>query len=151
MKRLLLVAVLIAASASCASVSNVDKPKPENIINADIDTVWEKTLETLNAEGMTLEKTNPDRYFVEATQYVKRYRGALEWTQGPEISIKLTPASKSEGKQTKLRFKGVFNYFERNGVTPVALDDDDSERYLDELIIRLSVGIKARSEIHTGE
>ncbi|MBN1832234.1 MAG: hypothetical protein JW896_09000 [Deltaproteobacteria bacterium] len=151
MKRLLVIIALMIVSTSCGHYSTADGPTPDNFINADINTVWEKTLETLKAEGMTLEKTNKDRYFVEATQYVPRSRGSIDWTQGPEISIRLTPKSTSEGSQTKIRFKGVFNYFQRDSVTPVALEDEESERYIDELIARLSAGIKTLSESHVGE
>lgn len=151
MKRLLVITALIMASMSCAHNSAVDKSKPVNIINADIDTVWENTLHALRVEAMTLEKTNENRYFTEATQYVPKTGRGLEWTQGPKISVKLTPESTSEGDQTKVKFKGVFNYFARNSVTPVALEDDESERYMDELINRISVRIKTLSESHGGE
>jgi hypothetical protein len=151
MKRLLMIVALIVVSASCASYSAVDKSKPDNIISAGIDTVWEKTLEVLNAEGMKLEKTNENSHFIRATQYVKRSRGSIDWTQGPELTIRLTPSGGSEGNQTKIKIKGVFNYFARESRSPVVLDDDDSVRYMDELINRISVGVKAFSEGQTVE
>ena len=100
---------------------------------------------------MTIEKSNKNRHFVNATQYVSRSRGAIDWTQGPDISVRLTPAKKSEGNQTKIKIKGVFNYFERDSRTPIVLEDDESEQYIDELIERLTVRIKAPSESQGGE
>ena len=151
MKKLLVITALMVACTSCAHNPDVAKSKPVDMINADVNTVFDKTLEILNAEGMTIEKTNKNRYFVNATQYVPRSRGAIDWTQGPDISVRLTPAKKSEGNKTKIKIKGVFNYFERDSRTPIVLEDDESEAYIDELIERLTVRIKARSEGSGGE
>jgi hypothetical protein len=95
MNKWLLITTLIVASASCAHYSTADRSEPENIINAPVDIVWERTLDILPTERMTLKNVNKDDYFIEAKKHI------TAWSWGDEISIRLIPKGE---KQTIMQF-----------------------------------------------
>lgn len=87
MKKPLLIVALVSMvlSTSCASYSTSRRPEAENIINAPIDTVWEKTLEILPQERMTLQDVNKEDYFIAAKKHM------TFWSFGDNVSIRLIP------------------------------------------------------------
>jgi len=95
MKRLLSIAILLMIIVSCASYSTTRRTEPENIINAPIDVVWERTLEILPTERMTLKNVNKENYFIEAKKHI------TFWSWGDNVSIRLIPKGE---KQTMMQF-----------------------------------------------
>jgi len=97
MKGLALIICLIM-TIGCAHYghySTAGRLEEENIINAPIDVVWEKTLQILPTERMTLREIDKDNYFVEAKKHI------TFWSFGDNISIRLI--SKREN-QTVMNF-----------------------------------------------
>jgi len=95
MKRRLLIVGLIIITVSCATYSTTRRPQAENTINASIDVVWQKTLEILPTERMTLKNVDKENYFIAARKHI------TFWSWGDEISIRLI--AKGE-KQTIMDF-----------------------------------------------
>jgi len=95
MKKILLITCLAITILSCATYSTTRRSEAENLINAPIDVVWEKTLEILPNERMTLKNVNKDNYFIEAKKHI------TFWSWGDEISIRLLPRGE---KQTFMQF-----------------------------------------------
>jgi len=95
MKKSLLFAILLSVIASCASYSNLRQPESENVINAPVDVVWEKTLEILPTERMTLKNVDKKDYFIEAKKHI------TFWSFGDNVSIRLIPKGE---KQTIMQF-----------------------------------------------
>ena len=95
MRRLVLILILLTVAVSCAHYSTTRRPEAENVINAPIDVVWEKTLEILPTERMTLKNVNKDNYFIEAKKHI------TFWSWGDEVSIRLIPKNE---KQTLMEF-----------------------------------------------
>ena len=87
---LLILVVLLTMALSCAHYSTARRTEAENIINAPIDVVWEKTLEILPTERMTLKEVNKDDYFIQAKKHV------TFWSAGDEVSIRLRPRGRSQ-------------------------------------------------------
>jgi len=95
MKRILLFAVLFFAVASCATYSNMRQPDSENVINAPVEVVWQKTLEILPTERMTLKTVNKNDYFIGAKKHI------TFWSFGDDVSVRLIPKGE---KQTIMQF-----------------------------------------------
>jgi hypothetical protein len=70
MKKLLSISILLMIIVSCTSYSTTRRAEPENIINAPIDVVWERTLEILPTERMTIKNIDKENYFIEAKKHV---------------------------------------------------------------------------------
>jgi len=79
----------------CAHYSTTRRLEEENIINAPIDVVWEKTLEILPTERITLKEVDKANYFIEAKKHI------TYWSPGDNISIRLIPKRE---KQTIMHF-----------------------------------------------
>ncbi len=56
LKSIMLPILILIIAISCAHYSTARRPESENVINAPIDIVWEKTLEILPTERMTLKE-----------------------------------------------------------------------------------------------
>jgi len=69
MKKLLSISILLMIIVSCSSYSTTRRAEPENIINAPIDVVWERTLEILPTERMTIKNTDKENYSIEAKKH----------------------------------------------------------------------------------
>lgn len=95
MKKLLLITCLVITSLSCATYSTTRRPGAENLINAPIDVVWERTLEILPSERMTLKNVDKNNYFIEAKKHITL------WSFGDNVSIRLLPRGE---KQTLMQF-----------------------------------------------
>jgi hypothetical protein len=88
--------LIIVPTVGCSHYSTTGKrPETENIINAPIDIVWEKTLQILPTERITVKVANKDTYFIQG------YKGITFWSLGDEINIKLFPKG---DKQTIVHF-----------------------------------------------
>lgn len=75
----------------CSTYSTTGKrPETENLINAPIDMVWEKTLQILPTERITVETANKNTYFISA------HKSITFWSAGDAISIKLFPKGDKE-------------------------------------------------------
>lgn len=94
MKGLALISCLLIA-IGCAHYSTARRLEEENIINAPVDVVWEKTLEILPTERMTLKELDKDNYFIEAKKHM------TFWSFGDNISIRLIPRGE---RQTIMNF-----------------------------------------------
>ena len=70
MKKLLSISILLIIIVSCTSYSTTRRAEPENIINAPIDVVWERTLEILPTERMTIKNIDKENYLIEAKKHV---------------------------------------------------------------------------------
>lgn len=70
---------------SCASYSTTRRTEAENTINAPIDVVWEKTLQILPTERMTLKTVDKANHLIVAKKHI------TFWSWGDEISIRLIP------------------------------------------------------------
>lgn len=94
MKRLLAAICSIIAffitTISCSTYSTARRPEAENIINAPIDVVWEKTLAILPTERMTLVTVNKNDYFIAAKKSI------TFWSWGDEVSIRLIPKGEEQ-------------------------------------------------------
>ncbi len=77
--------IVTALSIGCSHYSTALRSDAENIINAPIDVVWEKTLEILPTERITLNMINKNDYFISARKH------ATFWSWGDDISIQLIP------------------------------------------------------------
>lgn len=88
MKRVSLFMVLMV-TIGCASYSTARRPEAENIINAPIDTVWERTLEILPNERMTVKNMDKEEYFLEAKKHM------TFWSWADHVSIRLIPKGES--------------------------------------------------------
>jgi len=82
--------VTLVLVVSCAHYSTARRTEPENVINAPIDVVWEKTLEILPTERMTLKEVDRNDYFIHAKKHI------TFWSPGDEVSIRLRPKGKSQ-------------------------------------------------------
>ena len=87
--KLAIVLVLVIV-VSCAHYSTARRTEAENVINAPIDVVWEKTLEILPTERMTLKEVNKEDYFIHAKKHI------TFWSPGDEVSIRLRPKGKNQ-------------------------------------------------------
>jgi len=94
MKGLALIVCLVI-TIGCAHYSTTRLTENERLINAPIDVVWEKTLEILPTERMTLKEVEKDSYFIEAKKHV------TFWSWGDEVSIRLIPRGE---RQTVMNF-----------------------------------------------
>jgi len=65
------------------------------MINAPIDVVWQRTLEILPIERMTLKNVNKENYFIEAKKHI------TFWSWGDNVSIRLIPKGE---EQTIMQF-----------------------------------------------
>jgi hypothetical protein len=95
MKRLLSIAMLLMITPSCASYSTTRRPESENMVNAPIDVVWQRTLKILPTERMTLKNVDKENYFIEAKKHI------TFWSWGDNVSIRLIPKGE---KQTIMQF-----------------------------------------------
>ena len=95
MKRLVLIMSLLMIAASCAHYSTTERPESENIINAPVDVVWERTLAILPTERMTIKNTNKETYSIEAKKSITL------WNWGDEVKIRLVPKGE---KKTLMEF-----------------------------------------------
>lgn len=76
---------------SCAHYSTTAKrPETENTINAPIDIVWEKTLNILSDERITIKEANKDTY------YISGVKDITFWSTSDKIFIKLIPKGNSQ-------------------------------------------------------
>jgi hypothetical protein len=94
MKRLPLIICLVLA-LGCAHYSTVRWSEDERLINAPIDVVWEKVLEILPTERITLRAVNKDEYFISAKKHL------TFWSWSDDISIRLIPRGE---RQTIMNF-----------------------------------------------
>jgi len=94
-KVFLLIMFLTMSTLSCATYSTVRRPQAENIINAPVEVVWERTLEILPTERMTLKNIDKENYFIEARKHI------TFWSYGDVVSIRLIPKGE---KQTIMQF-----------------------------------------------
>lgn len=94
MKGLALIICLLM-TIGCAHYSTARRLEEENIINAPIDVVWEKTLEILPTERITLREIHKDEYFISAKKH------ATFWSWADDISIRLIPKGE---KRTIMNF-----------------------------------------------
>ena len=83
-KKIILV-IALAFLVACSSYSTARRIESENIINAPINVVWEKTLEILPTERMTFTTISKDDYFVCAE------KSATFWSWGDKVSLRLIP------------------------------------------------------------
>jgi hypothetical protein len=89
--------LIIVTIIGCSHYSTTGKRlEPENIINAPIDIVWEKTLQILPTERITVKAANKDTYFIQG------HKAITFWSLGDEINIKLFPKG---DKQTIVHFE----------------------------------------------
>ncbi len=88
---ILLILILVLTTAiSCAHYSTARRTEAENVINAPIDVVWEKTLEILPTERMTLKEVNKADYFIQAKKHI------TFWSPGDEVSVRLIPRGEKQ-------------------------------------------------------
>lgn len=83
MKKLLSISILLMIIISCTSYSTMRRAEPENIINAPIDVVWERTLEILPTERMTIKNIDKENYFIEAKKH------ATFLSPGDNVNVRL--------------------------------------------------------------
>jgi len=95
MTKLFLIPLVLAMLTSCAAYSTANRPESENIINAPIDVVWDRTLEILPTERITLKQVDKENYFIAAKKHI------TFWSFGDDISIRLIPKGK---RQTVMEF-----------------------------------------------
>ena len=82
--------LIVLIFTSCTHYSTSRRPQSENIINAPIDTVWEKTLEILPTERIDIKTANKDNYSI-----VGRKKTTL-WSWGDDINIRLIPNGENQ-------------------------------------------------------
>lgn len=80
-----LVIIIMIMTISCASYSTMRRTEAENTINAPIDVVWEKTLQILPTERMTLKTIDKANHFIVAKKHI------TFWSWGDEVSIRFIP------------------------------------------------------------
>ncbi|MBW1730021.1 MAG: hypothetical protein JRH08_00820 [Deltaproteobacteria bacterium] len=90
MKKLFLVGFLGLLCLGCATYSTTRLPEAENIINAPVDIVWQKTLEILPTERMTIKTVSKADYFIAAKKHI------TFWSWGDDVSIRLIPKGKNQ-------------------------------------------------------
>lgn len=90
MKKLLSISILLMIIVSCSSYSTTRRAEPENIINAPIDVVWERTLEILPTERMTIKNTDKENYSIEAKKH------ATFLSPGDNVNVKLIPKGEKQ-------------------------------------------------------
>ena len=81
---------VLIVTISCSTYSTARRPEAENVINAPIDVVWQKTLEILPTERMTLVNVSKDDYFIAAKKSI------TFWSWGDEISVRLIPKGEKQ-------------------------------------------------------
>jgi len=80
----LVVMLFIIVSMSCAHYSTTgDRTPSETIVNAPIDVVWQKTLEILPQERITILEIDKANYFISADKQI------TIWSWGDNIRIRL--------------------------------------------------------------
>jgi hypothetical protein len=77
-------------ATACTHYSTAVRNEAENSINAPISIVWEKTLEILPSERITLKTVDKDSYFVAGKKH------ATFWSWGDDISIRLVPKGEQQ-------------------------------------------------------
>ncbi len=82
---LILFVFLVSLITSCTSYSTTTRPEAENIINAPVDIVWEKTLVILPSERVSLLSVNKSDYFISGRKHI------TFWSWGDDISVHLIP------------------------------------------------------------
>jgi hypothetical protein len=76
--------LFIIVSSGCAHYSTTgDRTPSENIVNAPIDTVWQKTLEILPQERIRLRDVDKANYYISADKQI------TIWSWGDNIVIRL--------------------------------------------------------------
>jgi len=90
LKSAMLLVLILTMAISCAHYSTTRRPESENVINAPIDVVWEKTLEILPGERMTLKEVHKGKYFIQAKKRI------TFWSFGDDVSIRLIPKSQNQ-------------------------------------------------------
>jgi hypothetical protein len=89
MKKIFLFIALITF-ISCTHYSTSRRPQSENIINAPIDTVWEKTLQVLPTENITIKLADKNSYSVLGR------KGMSLWSIADDITIQLIPKGENQ-------------------------------------------------------
>lgn len=80
---------------NCTHYSTQERPEAQNVINAPIDVVWNKTLQVLPSERISLNIVNKDSYFISGKKKITM------WSWGDDVSINLVPKGE---KQTIMQF-----------------------------------------------
>jgi len=91
----MVLAICLIVTIGCAHYSTARWTEDERLIKAPVDVVWEKTLEILSTERVTLREVNKDEYFISAKKHL------TFWSWGDDISIRLIPRGE---KHTKMNF-----------------------------------------------
>ena len=89
MKRLFLFFILIMF-ISCSHYSTETRPQSENIINAPVDVVWEKTLQVLSSENIKIKLSDKNSYSILAR------KGMSLWSIADDITIQLIPKGENQ-------------------------------------------------------
>jgi len=97
MKKLFSLVVIIILLFGCTHYySTATQPQDENIINAPIDIVWEKTLQILPTERISLKIIDKKNYFIFGEKHI------TIWSWGDNINIHLIPLGDN---QTIMQFE----------------------------------------------
>ena len=119
---------LIMISVGCAHYSTTgDRTPSENIINAPIDTVWQKTLEILPEERITLQKVDKANYFISANKDI------TIWSWGDDIRIRLFQRGEN---QTIVHFEA--------GAKAQLIGWGHQERMVNELFNKIKVAAESK-------
>ena len=91
----IILALLFIMLSGCTHYSTQKRPEAQNTINAPIDVVWEKTLQILPTERITLETVDKNNFFISGSKNI------TFWSWGDNVTIKLIP---KEENQTIMHF-----------------------------------------------
>jgi uncharacterized protein YpmB len=84
------VLILLIILSSCTYYSTATRPESEKIINAPIDVVWEKTLQILHSENITIKLADKNSYSILAR------KGMSLWSIADDITIQLIPKDENQ-------------------------------------------------------
>jgi len=82
--------LILAITLGCTHYSTQKRPEAQNTINAPIDVVWEKTLQILPTERITLETVDKSNFFISGSKKI------TFWSWGDNVTIKLIPKEESQ-------------------------------------------------------
>ncbi len=81
---------LVLLFIGCTHYSTTKRPQSENIINAPIDTVWEKTLQVLPTEDITIKIADKNSYSISGR------KGMTIWSIADDVTIQLLPKGENQ-------------------------------------------------------
>ena len=85
MKKLVILVFACILLSGCTHYSSATRPETENVINASLDTVWDRTLMVLNNDNITVNSADKQ------TLQIAARNGMTAWSIGDDITIRLMP------------------------------------------------------------